>query len=335
MSSELALYYALRTIFVLPDASKDARYRLAKFAKWMAVNGRPWHEPDLARYRDALLDTYAATTVSAHLSTVRARYRELMDDDAIRETLAADSQANRDDIMARLAQAVDPRTSPVKRQARQDRQDSEQIRLTAAQANALLSAPGVATLAGLRDTAVIALILCTGIRETELCALDVSDLRQSSEGIPALQVREGKGCIPRLVPYGELAWILDIVYTWLSAAGIDRGAIFRSFYRGHRKLRPGRLSVRSIEYIVGGYPVPVNGDVVSVKPQDLRRTYARRLYDAGCDPVAIQRNLGHADLKTTLGYVGEREAERRTPPAIYTFDLDRLDDAPVQGRIRE
>jgi site-specific recombinase XerD len=236
--------------------------------------------------------------------------------------------------MAHLTQAIDPRTSAVKQQSRRNRPGGEQTPLTAEQANALLAAPGVTTLAGLRDTAVIALILCTGVREAELCALDVSDLRQSLDGTLALQIREGRGCRARLIPYGELVWVLEIIGTWLDAANIDRGAIFRGFYRGHRKLRSGRLSVRAIEYIVAGYPAPVNGDMVSVRPQDLRRTYARRLYDAGFDPVAIQHNLGHADLKTTLSYIGERTSARLVPPAIYRFDLDRLDDAPVQGRIK-
>ena len=53
-------------------------------------------------------------------------------------------------------------------------------------------------------------------------------------------------------------------------------------------------------------------------------SYARRLYEAGFDLVAIQQNLGHADVKTTLGYIGELDAEKRRPPAIYAFDLKSL-----------
>ena len=51
------------------------------------------------------------------------------------------------------------------------------------------------------------------------------------------------------------------------------------------------------------YPVTVGGKPVHVKPHDCRRTYARRLYEAGVDPVALQQNLGHSDLKTTIGYI--------------------------------
>jgi len=62
-----------------------------------------------------------------------------------------------------------------------------------------------------------------------------------------------------------------------------------------------------------------------VTPHDLRRTYARRLYEGGLDVVAIQQNLGHADLKTTLGYIGTLDADRRRAPAVYNFDLRALD----------
>ena len=71
------------------------------------------------------------------------------------------------------------------------------------------------------------------------------------------------------------------------AAGIDEGPVFRDFCRGNKTLRPGSLSMRDIQYLLGRYPIAVNGDLVTVKPHDLRRTYARRLYEAGMAPVEI------------------------------------------------
>lgn len=153
-----------------------------------------------------------------------------------------------------LENALDPAAAPVTTKTSQDRPDAAQLRLTREQANALLVAPGLDDLRGLRDTAVIALLLCTGLREGELHALEVHDLRQ------------------------ELA----------------------------------------------RYPTVVNGARVRGKPHDLRRTYARRLYEAGMAPVEIQQNLGHADLQTTLGYIETLDAAQRRPPAVYAFDLSRL-----------
>ena len=137
-------------------------------------------------------------------------------------------------------------------------------------------------------------------------------------------MRDGKGRKERLIPYGELSWVLAIVDAWLSAAGIESGAVFRGLYKGGRRLRPGRLSVRAIEYILADYPTAIDDELRAVRPHDCRRTYARRLYDAGVDVLAIKDNLGHASQKTTLTYIGEMNAARRKPPSVYKFDFARL-----------
>jgi integrase/recombinase XerD len=221
----------------------------------------------------------------------------------------------------------------VRVKVRQDRADDEHLRLTSAQASALMAAPGVRDLLGLRDTAVIALMLCTGVREAELSALEVDDLRQRLGGELALHVRDGKGRKERLIPYGELEWVLAIVDKWLAAVRITAGPVFRGFYKARQKLRPGRLSARAIQYVLAGYPVMIEGALTTARPHDLRRTYARRLYEAGVDLVAIQQNLGHADVKTTLRYIGPLDADRRRAPGVYTFDLGKLADAPEQHHL--
>jgi integrase len=68
----------------------------------------------------------------------------------------------------------------------------------------------------------------------------------------------------------------------------------------------------------------IDGELRKVNPHDLRRTYARRLYEAGMDLLAIRDNLGHADSRTTLKYIGTMDIDRRKPPTVYTFDLQAL-----------
>ena len=65
------------------------------------------------------------------------------------------------------------------------------------------------------------------------------------------------------------------------------------------------------------YQIFVQGQAVSVRPHDLRRTYAHRLYGAGTDLVAIQQNLGHDHQDTTLSYIGKLDAEQRAPDDAY------------------
>jgi integrase len=112
-------------------------------------------------------------------------------------------------------------------------------------------------------------------------------------------------------------------YKSTEAVCITLGLVFFGLFKGG-KMRPSQLSLRAIEYIVGSYPVAINGKIVNVKPHDLRRTYARRLYEAGVDIMAIQQNLGHANLKTTEGYIGTLDADTRRAPAVYSFDLGML-----------
>jgi site-specific recombinase XerD len=346
-ATELALRSPNRYPLMPDRPGRNVKHRLARFISWLDAHGCPWYQPDLVAYRDHLLGQgLAASSVAAHLSTIRGRYRALLLDNSLRGWLydlaseilaglgqadtAADRKAVVDEMVTRMRNATHPDSAPVRVRTRQDRPDVEALRLTGAQASALIAAPGVDTLVGLRDTAVIALMLCTGIREGEASALEVRDLRQSLGDQPALHVREGKGCKERLVPYGDLEWVLAIVDRWLEAAGIDFGHVFRGFFRGH-KIRPTPLSVRAIEDILAAYPVMVDGEPVTVRPHDLRRTYARRLYEARMELVAIQQNLGHEDLKTTLAYIGPLDVEQRQPPEVYTFDLETL-NVPLRDR---
>ncbi|MEO8395383.1 MAG: site-specific integrase, partial [Chloroflexota bacterium] len=172
----------------------------------------------------------------------------------------------------------------------------------------------------LRDAALIALMLCTGLREMEVCALDVDDLRQQVNQQLGVAVRSGKGAKARFVPYGGLAWCLEYADTWLTSAGIRSGAVFRGLRKAkpgaEKPVRPARLSVRAVQEILKRYPVYGDHEAIHVAPHDLRRTYARLLHDAGVPVVAIQQNLGHATLETTLRYVGDLTIEQRKPPTI-------------------
>lgn len=312
------------------DSDRYTKSRLKRYGQWLEFTHTPWFSPDLRAYRDALLaEGKALSTVSAALSTVRARYRSFLRDPQIRKQLydlaasklreleQEDTPSNRvafvSEIETRIKNALDPAEAPIKVVRSQDVADNDHTRLSIPQARELLSLPDTSTLSGKRDRALIALLLTTGIREQEACNLVVDDLRQSLGGEPALHIREGKGCKERLIPYGGLAWVLDIVQEWLGTAGIESGAVFRGLHKGDT-LRPGSLSVRAVQYILSSYQLE---DGTKVKPHDLRRTYARCLYEAGVDLVAIQQNLGHANVKTTLAYIGTLGADRRAPPDVY------------------
>ena len=322
-------------ILVPVGAVKDKLSQLSRFARWIDSIGGHWYNPDLLAYRDSLLAAgLSPKSVVAHLSTIRTQYRALLRDNGLRDRLyaaappdapLADRKAFVDELLTRITNATDPANAPVETVHHQDIADSQHIRLSVAQASTLINAPNVHTLLGLRDAAILALMLSTGIREAELCDLEVADLRQRFGGALALHIRSGKGHKARLVPYGQLDACLIYVETWLRHAGITDGIVFRGIRKGTASVATDRLTEKTIQNILAKYPLIIDGKVVKVCPHDLRRTYARRLYDAGLDLMAIQQNLGHANLKTTQGYIGTLDADKRQPPDIYSFNIQRLE----------
>ncbi|MEO8396783.1 MAG: hypothetical protein ABI700_27565, partial [Chloroflexota bacterium] len=162
--------------------SKDARHRVNAFVTWMHATDGNWQTPDLVAYRDHLLTVtgLAPVSVAAHLSTVRGRYQRLLDSNALRaylysltpdEASAADRKAFVDETLAQLANAVRASAAPVTVIQQQDDLDANHVRLSIAQALELLDAPATdarnTRREALRDAALIALMLCTGLREME------------------------------------------------------------------------------------------------------------------------------------------------------------------------
>jgi site-specific recombinase XerD len=222
-----------------------------------------------------------------------------------------------DELLIRLENDIHPRHSTVTAIMVQDSADAEHLRLTPSQVRALVRAPGVRSLSGLRDTALLALLACTGIREAELVALDVADLRQTLGGELALRIRSGKDNKQRLVPYGPLDWCLVYVERWLALAQITTGAVFRGVYKGDKRVRPARISERAVHQILQHYPIPIDGVLTAVQPHDLRRTYARNAYLHGMDMERIRQNLGHASVETAQVYIGTLNAAQRRPPDMF------------------
>lgn len=331
MTFNLAISTDNNSVLIPANATKDVRSRLGKFCAWLNDNGFSWYSPDLRSYRDYLQGTLSPSSCNAHLSTIRSQYKTILADNETRDTLynlasqfsndALEKKAFVEEVLTRLANDVNPIHSSVKIEKKQDVVDSENIRLDVAQCETLMQWPDYQLLSGLRDRAIIAFAIATGLRESELCNLQVEDLRQTVNGVLGVYVREGKGCKSRFVPYGNFEQVLAVVDKWLHAAGIKSGKVFRGF-RHHSQSVTDGLTGRAVQDILKKYPVYINGELRIIKPHDLRRTYARLLYDGGMDIVSIQQNLGHSNLQTTLNYIGNTDIEKRKPKVTLHFRLE-------------
>jgi len=111
--------------------------------------------------------------------------------------------------------------------------------LSLQQAQALLSAPDATTVRGMRDRAILAVLIGCGLRRSEVASLTFHHL----------QVRDGRWCIVDLKgKHGRVrtvpvpAWTKAAVDTWLMAAKIARGRIFRAVNKDDRNPRVSRSS---------------------------------------------------------------------------------------------
>jgi integrase/recombinase XerD len=166
--------------------------------------------------------------------------------------------------------------------------------LSEAQVEALLAAPDVETPLGLRDRAMLELLYASGLRVSELVALQT--VRVSfSEG--TLHV-SGKGSKERLVPFGEEArgWIERYVREARAAilGGRASDALFVT-------ARGGPMTRQMFWKLIKAHAL--RGDVlVPLSPHTLRHAFATHLLNHGADLRTVQMLLGHADISTTTIY---------------------------------
>lgn len=339
--TEITVSQSTPLLALIPlNPSKDERHRIGRFIGWMQSSNQQWWNPDVLAYVEYLRVVHELSnhSISTHLATIRSRVNVLLHNNEFRAslwTVAHECGLETDAAYAfvqehitQLENAFHPSQAGVKNTKKQDKADSESLRLTLEQVQQLISAPGKATLEGSRDTALLALMVCTGIRAAEAVNVKVDDLRQYYEGQLALRISQGKGRKQRLIPYGGMSWALEHVQDWLEASAIKSGFVFRGFFCGG-KLRPA-LSTRAVEMILAKYPISDSGLKIVVNPHALRHTYARRNFESGMLPEALKDNMGHEDMKTTLGYIGTLNAEQRAPGTV--FDNPYKDEGLERGQ---
>ncbi|HEX7840314.1 MAG TPA: tyrosine-type recombinase/integrase, partial [Kofleriaceae bacterium] len=147
----------------------------------------------------------------------------------------------------------------------------------------------------LRDVALLELLYGTGLRVSELCALDLSDIDRGRYGVAMLIVRHGKGNKSRQVPIGGAADRALAAYLPVRAELARTGAALFVNAAGRR------LTPRSVQRLVKRWTV-AGGVHADATPHSLRHSFATHLLDEGVDLRAIQELLGHASLASTQIY---------------------------------
>jgi integrase/recombinase XerC len=164
--------------------------------------------------------------------------------------------------------------------------------------NSAVTAP--ARLQAVRDYSIVLLLLNTGLRISELCALTLSDLELSDRKGKVI-VRQGKGSKRREIPLNQTA--RQAIRDWLDVRPPTAEALFVG--RRGEALTPSGVHRRLAN-------LARRAGIEHLSPHTLRHTFAKNLVDSGVGLERVAALLGHTSLNTTRVYVtpGERDLER-------------------------
>ncbi len=179
----------------------------------------------------------------------------------------------------------------------------------------LLNMPGISSLQGLRDKAILEVLFSTGLRVSELVSLnrDQWNFERKEVGI------RGKGMRPLGV------FRSDRAAYWLErylAAREDHA--YAMFIRYSGKTPPPddpkgeglRLTSRSVQRLVKRY-VKKAKIPIEITPHGIRHSFATDLLTGGADLRAIQEMLGHKNISTTQVYTHVTNPQLKKIHATY------------------
>jgi len=268
-----------------PSSQRAYDHAIRDFIDWYCSEPRlAFNRTVVTRYRINLeQERYAASTINLRLAAVRRLAYE-----------AADAGLLSPDLAAGIRRVKEAKKHGVRLGNW----------LTSEQGKRLLAVFDRGTVRGKRDYAMIAVLLGCGLRRAELATVTLDHLQQREEHWVFADM-VGKGGHVRTIPIP--AWVASGLQSWISAANLRSGTIFRAINKA------GRIAVNGFSpKVIWG----VVKDACSkcampgVAPHDLRRTCARLCHEAGGELEQIQFLLGHVSVETTERYLGCKQRFR-------------------------
>lgn len=260
---------------------------LTDFMAWYASEGRPGlNKATVQHYRSVLQERgLAPASVNQRMSAIRKLVQEAADNGLIDQSLA-NGVARVKGVKAAGVRAGNW--------------------LTKEQAQDLLNSPDVSILKGLRDRAILAVMLGAGLRRSEVADLTLDHIAQR-DGRWVICDLVGKGNRVRTVPMPS--WAKAAMDAWTEAASIASGLVFRSVRKGGT-VDGESMTPQAVHDVVKEYGAVLG---VEVAAHDLRRTFAKLAYKGGAALDQIQLSLGHASIKTTEVYLGAEQSLTDAP----------------------
>ncbi len=199
--------------------------------------------------------------------------------------------------------------------------DGKTVGLSPEDCRLLLNAPDEATPVGVRDQALLAVLAYTGCRVGELARLKVGSYKTTG-GYKVLEIH-GKGGKERRVPLHPEAF--ERLEAWLDVAAIreeSSGAMFRpprsSRGRGFDGFFPRGMGRRAMQFLVDRYVRRLGLDP-AVSVHSFRVTAITTARERGADIIDLQDFAGHADPRTTLTYIRNRDRLSKSPAYVLKY----------------
>jgi site-specific recombinase XerD len=287
VAEKIAQWHRLKAL-VLDSVSSPITKRvysmaLDEFLAWFRQQPRPggFCKATVSAWRTSLEErSLGSSSIIIRMSAIRKLAAEAADNGLIAPELAAGI------ARVKSAKSVGVRTGNW---------------LSVRQAQNLLNAPDTTTLKGLRDRAILAVLLGCGLRRSEVAALTFAHIQQ----------RDGRWCIVDLVgKHGRIRttpmpnWVKVAIDTWAVPVELAEGHVFRPVIRGDR-MAGDHLGEKVVWQMLREYAAEMG--IPGLAPHDLRRTCAKLCRAAGGELEQIQMLLGHASVQTTERYLGTKQ----------------------------
>jgi site-specific recombinase XerD len=276
------------------DSTKRAyRSDFAIFEAWateLGVSALPAAPETVAAFIAAEADRGAkASTIGRRLAAIRYAHK-----------LAGLSQPTDDERVRATARGI-RRTIGT---ARTKKAPATSERLLA------MVAPHGRSLAKLRDRALLLLGFAGAFRRSELVALDVADIEETSDGL-RITIRQSKtdqeaeGQTVAIVR-GSVACPVKALKAWLAAAGITEGPLFRPINKADR-VSLDRLSAQSVALIVKAHCKRAGLDPAQFAGHSLRAGFLTSAAKRGANLFKMMDVSRHRSVDTLRGYVRDAE----------------------------
>lgn len=157
----------------------------------------------------------------------------------------------------------------------------------------LLAVPDKTRFVGLRDYAMMLLLLDTGVRLSELVGIKLVDLKLSENEIV---ITEGKGGKQRRVFVSPKT--KEMILKYIRVRGDIPGNPYLLVSNENLPMKR-----RNVQERLSIYGQAVNLEGVRVSPHTFRHTFAKLYIMRGGDPFSLQALLGHSTLEMVRHYV--------------------------------